>query len=84
MNAEAFWLVGVSITNGLNHFLGDSGWTNQLLLLACGGADAYWALKQRYWLAHGFVHIDKCLLQALLELQVSGIELFLSDVASTD
>ena len=74
----------MSITNGLNHFLCDGSWANQLLLLARGGSNANWALYQGHRLTHGLVDIDECLLQALLELQVGGIKLFLSDVAPTD
>ena len=74
----------MSITNGLNHFPSDGGWSNQLLLLARGGSNANWALYQGHRLTHGLVDIDKCFLQALLELQVSGIKLFLSDVTPTD
>ena len=55
-----------------------------LIALSRGGADADGALEQRYWLAHGFVDIDKCLLQALLERKVGCLKLFLSDVATTD
>ena len=84
MNVESFRFVAVSVSDCLNQLLRNCSLPQKLLLFAGSGSDSLGTRLHQNGFAHSLVNINESLLEALLEVGVSLVKLFLGDVFSTN